>query len=308
MLFRYGEPAWYAFGVTLGVKNLLKNGTTLGARKTFGKILQPINYYTRFPEYWFFAESIRMFLLTGGAGSQPKILDVGSPKLFGLYLAYHEPVDVHLTDISRLNVAEYVRQWNASRSRAKGRALFSLQDARSIAEADDTFDVVYSMSVLEHIEQDMRDPKAISELLRVLKPRGLLVLSVPIGTAHVEQFTSNFSYELHQAQDQQPRFFQRIFDRTTARQYIVDSLAPYVDDMRMQTMFRRRSAKSYHAFRSSMGDGVHGVLGFTNPLWSLLYNRHHTGLQVDFYSSYGSVRSPKDVYGDLFFSCRKRSR
>jgi SAM-dependent methyltransferase len=307
MLFRYREPAWYAFGTTLGWKNLLKNGNTLGAKKTVGKILQPINSYTRFPEYHFFAEAIGGSLRrTAGQASRPRILDVGSPKLLGLYLAYHEAVDVHLTDISRLNVAEYKWQWDAIRAKARGRVFFSLQDARNISEANHTFDVVYSMSVIEHIEQDLHDPRAISELLRVLKPGGELALSVPIGRSHVEQFTSRFSYEADQPQTQQAHFFQRIFDQETARKHIVEAVAPYVDDLRVYTIFRQPSASAYHAFRSSFGDSLHGALGFTNPLWSRLYNRHHTGLQVDFNSSYGDVRSPKDVYGDLFVSGRKR--
>ena len=141
------------------------------------------------------------------------------------------------------------------------------------------------MSVIEHIEQDMQDPKALSELLRVLKPGGLLLISVPIGATHVEQFTSDFSYESNRVTDQQPRFFQRIFDRTTARRYIVESLGPYIDDVCLRTIFRRPSAQSYHAVRASIGDSLSGVLGFTNPLWSLLYNRHCDGLDIDFYSS-----------------------
>jgi SAM-dependent methyltransferase len=305
MLFRYREPAWYGFGLTLGLKNLARNGNSLGLKKTVGKIVQPINSYTRFPEYCFFAESITGFLQRTG-GKRARILDVGSPKLLGLYLAARADVAVHLTDVSRLNVDEYVQLWNAVRGEAKGRAFFSVQDARGLAESSDTFDVVYSMSVIEHIEQDLLDPKAVSELMRVLKPGGQLVLSVPIGTNHVEQFTSGFTYEVGEGHNGQ-HFFQRIFDRATAQRSILDSLTPHVEDLRIQTVFRRPSARGYHALRSTIGDNIQGFLGFTNPLWSLLYNRHHTGLQVDFYSSYGPVRSSKDVYGDLLLSCRKRS-
>lgn len=308
MLFRYREPAWYGFGLRLGLKNLVRNGTRLGARKTIGKILQPVNSYTRFPEYDFFAESIGAFVRAGAPGSPLRILDVGSPKLFGLHLAYHTEASVYLTDISRLNLDEYVVLWNTIESQAKGRALFSQQDARNLDAPNGQFDVVYSMSVIEHIEQEIHEPHAIAELLRVLKPGGRLLLSVPMGAKYVEQVTSNFTYDADEVDAaRRPHFFQRIFDGTTIKQYIVDSLAPYVDDLQMRTVFRRRSALGSRASRMLASENLQGLLGFTNPLRSLLYNRHRAGLDDGFHASYGEVRSPHDRYGDFLLSCRKCS-
>ena len=106
---------------------------------------------------------------------------MGSPKLLGLYLGHTTTADVTLTDISALNVDEYRTMWRGLQPSARGRAGFSLQDARSLDLPAAEFDVVYSMSVVEHVEGEGGDSQAVSELVRVLKPGGLLVLSVPFG-------------------------------------------------------------------------------------------------------------------------------
>ncbi|MFC1461685.1 class I SAM-dependent methyltransferase [Verrucomicrobiota bacterium] len=53
---------------------------------------------------------------------------------------------------------------------------FALGDARDIQYEDGTFDLVLSISVLEHIEDDTT---GMRELVRVLKPGGVLIVSVP---------------------------------------------------------------------------------------------------------------------------------
>jgi SAM-dependent methyltransferase len=50
-------------------------------------------------------------------------------------------------------------------------------DITAIPEADNTFDAIYCSHVLEHIPDDR---KAMSELLRVLKPGGWAILQVPV--------------------------------------------------------------------------------------------------------------------------------
>ena len=57
---------------------------------------------------------------------------------------------------------------------------FSVQDLTSLNFEDNFFDAVTCISVLEHIKPGS-DTKAISELIRVLKPGGKLILTVDFG-------------------------------------------------------------------------------------------------------------------------------
>ena len=56
---------------------------------------------------------------------------------------------------------------------------YSTQDITSLKFADDTFDLVTNVSVLEHLPRGL-DTAAVREMLRVLKPGGKLLLTVDI--------------------------------------------------------------------------------------------------------------------------------
>ena len=158
-LFPHREARYYSFALRAGVANLLSNGFLLGAKKTIGKITQPINAYSRFPEYYWFDSAVRRRLLTVPTGTRLKVLDVGSPKMLGLYLGVNTTAELILTDISELNVDEYQVMWRGLEGKAKGKIMFSLADARSLQFRDAEFDVVYSMSVVEHIEGEDGDSR-----------------------------------------------------------------------------------------------------------------------------------------------------
>jgi len=72
-LFPHREARYYTFGLRAGVANFLSNRFLLGARKTIGKITQPINAYSRFPEYYWFDLAVRRHLLTMPSGARSKI-------------------------------------------------------------------------------------------------------------------------------------------------------------------------------------------------------------------------------------------
>jgi len=302
-LFPHNEFKYSSFGVHAGVSNLLCNGLRLGIKKTVGKITQPINIYSRFPEYYWFDAAIRNYLLTVPAGRRPKVLDVGSPKMFGLYLAKRLGLEVTLTDISELNVDEYQVIWRGLERKAKGKAVFSLQDARSLQFSDGEFDIVYSMSVVEHIEGEAGDSQAIRELFRVLKPGGLLVLSVPFGSRYVEQKRIGFAGAVRKMDDQHTYFFQRIYDQPAFEQRILQP-AHELDQVNLTTV-RRKHRWMSRSF-ALLGENVRGVLGFVNPLLSAAMNRSTDGMDSAFPVDYGDVHTARDVYGDLIMSGRKK--
>lgn len=57
---------------------------------------------------------------------------------------------------------------------------FKIEDMTSIQSPDNTFDCIYSISVLEHLPVEVRR-KALSEMSRVLKPGGKLCFTLDFG-------------------------------------------------------------------------------------------------------------------------------
>jgi len=298
-VFPHHELRYYLFGLRAGLANLRVNGLGLGAKKTLGKILQPINSYTRFPEYYWFDQAIRRAI------SQPdaQILDVGSPKALGLYLGVTTPAALVLTDISEINVDEYRVMWRALERRAKGSASFLLQDARRLQFQDSRFHVVYSMSVLEHIEGDSGDSSALRELVRVLKPGGLLAVSVPFGNAYVEQRRIGFAGAARRTGDAQSYFFQRIYDAEALRRRILNPLDA-LDNFQITTVLRTRP--SLARMLGGLSENLRGLLGPLNPWLSVLGNRSVAGIAPDVPSDYGEMHKARDIYGDVIITATKR--
>ena len=117
-----------------------------------------------------------------------KILDVGSgPSMFPIYLASlgNEVVSMDNDEVLMKHVCPKLARW------CETNVEYSFADATKINFDDNTFDRVFCVSVLEHLEEEYRniknqrdyhkknlDIKAINEMLRVLKPNGLLVMTV----------------------------------------------------------------------------------------------------------------------------------
>jgi len=302
-LFKYSEPAFYLFGVRAGIANAVKNRFSLGVKKTLGKITQPVNHYSRFPEYHFFLASLAGFITQQPA--RLKILDVGSPKLFGLYLAHAFPVDLTMTDISPRNIDEYRIMWQAIEARAKGTVQFDLQDSRALTYEPGAFDAVFSMSVLEHVEGEEKDAAALGEMLRVLRPDGLIVLSVPIGQTHQNQLRPLRGVDHQGAPGNDDEFFQRVYSRESVAVSLLNPLSVQAINENCVTIARKPTAflKEY----LKLGQSLRGFLGFINPLMSTRYNITLTDASARIPSEYGARHSGSDIYGDLICSAVKKS-
>src|SRR5688572_6510095 len=76
----------------------------------------------------------------------------------------------------------------SERAVARLREVGACADVASIVDlpfANDTFDLVCAMDVIEHVEDDVG---ALSELTRVLAPHGTLLISVPLHQSHWTAF------------------------------------------------------------------------------------------------------------------------
>jgi SAM-dependent methyltransferase len=353
----YREFAYYAFGLKTGARSFLRNGFGAGFRATASSLLQPVNSYTRFPEYFFLEEAVkgRAFgsplargvyprastaeadpqakpgapaavaaLVRDGRGGSGcgkgngmnregrvpgrrlEVLDVGSPKLAGLYLASRYDLRLRATDISPLNVLPYARMWEAVRKKARGTIEFETQDGRRLTYADGTFDLAYALSVLEHIEGDGGDAAAVGEMLRVVKPGGRLVLSVPFGPKYIEQKIAGMAHSVERVRASGLFFFQRIYDKRRIESNILDVAKRGGEILRIVTVFRRDSltAAAAHKIRG-LPESIVTALGFLNPFFSRALNQHREGIVDDFQSDYGLLHSFGDIYGDAVITIAK---
>ncbi|HKW73006.1 MAG TPA: class I SAM-dependent methyltransferase [Candidatus Dormibacteraeota bacterium] len=106
-----------------------------------------------------------------------RVLDVGSPKPFSLYLARSAGAIVDATDIEDYFIDEFTFARDAVRVSAE-RMTLRVEDGRRLSYASGQFDKVYSVSVLEHIPQH-GDSECARELGRVLAPGGSCLITVP---------------------------------------------------------------------------------------------------------------------------------
>lgn len=115
-----------------------------------------------------------------------KILDIGSGlSLFPVYLASkgHDVYSIDNDDIAMEKIAPTLAKWAGTNLH------YQVGDMTKLDFNDNTFDRIFCISVLEHLEEENingryvnkrklgLDIKSISEMLRVLKPDGRLILT-----------------------------------------------------------------------------------------------------------------------------------
>ncbi len=298
--FRYKEPRYYGFGLRLGLTNLFRNGFSLGWKRTLSLIAHPIPIPSRFPEYCFLEEAVTPALASPRASQEVKMLDVSSPKCFGLYLAYHFPVEAHLTDLYEPAFRQAEQLWSGVKHKARGRVEFCKQDARRLSYPENSFDIVFSMSVVEHIEGSEGDTQAIREMARVLKPGGVLAVSVPFGERYQEQEIVGVRSAADRMKDGKRYFFQRIYSRRA----VEDRILAAAPSLRLQSSVSvARRFWTLQRLQARLGT-LRIALGFLFPVLSSLTNSSQVGI-IPPRGSYGPIFRGDESYGDLVLVWRK---
>ena len=208
---------WTA-GVLVGLRTL-KNEPVLGLKR----LALPVSYWrsVEFAYVW------RQLALEPGA----RILDLGSPKDLAAMLARHRGYEVAATDILPEAISLSERYARAQRldGRGAGRVHSEIQDGRALSYADGWFDAAYSVSVLEHIP-DNGDSAAIRELVRVVRPGGLVVVTVPFDRRYRETFVDGPVYE-RTPLDAERLFFERHYDRPALSARLLDQTGAELVDL-----------------------------------------------------------------------------
>jgi SAM-dependent methyltransferase len=190
---------WTA-GVLVGLRTLQKE-PVLGLKR----LALPVGYWraVEFAYVW------RQLSQPTGA----RILDVGSPKDLAAMLARHRGYEVVATDIlpSAVLLSRRYASAQGLEGQGPGRVHTEVQDARALMYPDDSFDAAYSVSVLEHIPDD-GDSTAIRELIRVVRPGGVVVVTVPYDQRYRETFLKGPVYE-RKPVESEAIFYERHYDR-----------------------------------------------------------------------------------------------
>jgi SAM-dependent methyltransferase len=174
---------------------VLAKGRVVEAAKL---LIAPIGYWRFLPLAHVWREFLRF--------RNPKVLDAGSPKALSVLLAFNTSNEVYSTD---LNDEKIFTRWKylADLFRLQN-YVTQYQDARKLDYPDDFFELVYSISVIEHIP-DGGDTESLREFCRVLKPNGTLVIEVPYRRRREEVFTK---YDSAGRPTEQMQFYERHYD------------------------------------------------------------------------------------------------
>lgn len=197
-------------------------GWSVGWKLSFRHPRLAIPYLGRPVNYW---RSIEYRLITDAADFGPgdRVLDIGSPKLLALHLADRVGAEVFATDIDDYFV-ERQRVVADVQGVPEGRLHLGVEDGRDLSFADDSFDKVYSLSVLEHIPDD-GDSACVAEIARVLRPGGSCFLTVPFWPEsridHVEDGDVYWTRHSVEAGDGRV-FYQRRYSEQDLRERLVE--------------------------------------------------------------------------------------
>src|SRR5688572_2803598 len=201
----------WAAGIGVGMRAIRKE-PVLGLKR----LALPVSYWrsAEFAYVW------RQLTLPPGA----RVLDVGSPKDLAAMLARRNAYDVTATDIlpDAVRLSERYARGQGLDGRGPGRVHSEVQDGRRLAYPDGYFDAAYSVSVLEHIP-DEGDSEAIRELLRVVKPGGPVVVTVPYDHEYRETYVEGPVYE-RRPSGAELLFYERHYDRMSlaSRLFVAD--------------------------------------------------------------------------------------
>jgi SAM-dependent methyltransferase len=190
----------WAAGIGLALRTL-RHEPVLGLKR----LALPVSYWRSFE----FAYVWRQLALPAGA----RVLDLGSPKDLAAMLAHHRGYEVVATDIlsEATRLSDRYARAQGLEGRGPGRVHSEVQDGRGLTFADASFDAAFSVSVLEHIPDD-GDVMALRELVRVVRPGGLVVVTIPFDRAYRETFVNGTVYERSPAASESI-FFERHYDR-----------------------------------------------------------------------------------------------
>jgi ubiquinone/menaquinone biosynthesis C-methylase UbiE len=219
---RFQTGRYWLTSASVGLKSITKPGFRLQA---LNRVLNPLS----FPRPAEFRASLYSLAPQLDSG---RVLDIGSPKLPAVVLARERPtLELYLTDILEDFIAptRHFLKVAGCGDDIGTRIHLGTEDARCLSYPDSSFDWVYAISVLEHVADEDRagliqpgDSLALQEIARVLKPGGVVTLTVPFDPrGYWEEYTSGPVYE-RGSDARSKTFYQRHYDDQAIRKRLIE--------------------------------------------------------------------------------------
>jgi SAM-dependent methyltransferase len=211
MVRPYGLMDYYWTSVVTGLRSLPGRRYT---RESVARVVNPLSY-PRYMEYQLVMEQL-------GSLDGCRVLDVGSPKLPALLLARNPRCQLYATDIRDYfigSMRHFVTRMGLGYRLGNGLHL-EVQDARHLTYDGAAFDRLYSISVVEHIPGD-GDSQAMREFSRVLRPGGVVSLTVPFSAAgYRDEYVAGDVFERQGTG--QATFYQRHYDQEALLRRLIE--------------------------------------------------------------------------------------
>ncbi len=189
----------------------LRSYKNLGIQRTFELFIHPISTI-RYFEFDFVQKNIEL-------SKVHNILDISSPRMFGLYVAKKNPNIKYLMINPDKHDLTETNQFKNSLN-LHNLTLDSL-DALKLPFKSNSFDIVLSISVIEHIA-GVGDMKVIKQIWRVLKPGGKLIITTHVAKKERLEYRDSDTYNLQGKKKKY--FFQRIYSGDSLKKRIINAI------------------------------------------------------------------------------------
>jgi SAM-dependent methyltransferase len=205
------------FGLSIGLQSIYKGDYTIGLKR----IILPINYW-RLTIFKYVSEFILNFI--DAKKTKVKILDIGSPKKCALFLSSKINGTIYATDLQDKSIFTEWKKYYLNMSKKKGNIIFEYANAKKLPYENNSFDIVYIISVLHMITPvENGDIVSLKEIQRIIKPGGKLIIEIPRRDRYNEIFCKRDNFE--EKYVGKALFSERLYDDTAIEERILKNVS-----------------------------------------------------------------------------------